>query len=385
MAPQLTPVDGPLRVLMICKACVVGTYQRKLEEIAAHPGIELTVVVPPYWKDTRGRLMLERVHTSGYRLIVLPMRLNGNFHLHTYAGLRDVFEDVQPHIAHLDEEPYNFATYQAMRLARRAGARTLFFSWQNLARRYPPPFSWIEQWVLHKADYGLVGNQEAAEIWRAKGYTGPLKVLPQFGVDPDFFSPGAVERPADQPFTIGYAGRLVPEKGLDLLIEAAYQLPGRWVLRLLGSGPEEAVLREMAGVYNISGSVSIEPPVGSTQMPEFYRGLDAFVLPSRTRRNWKEQFGRVLIEAMACGVPVVGAESGAIPEVIGDAGLTFPEDDDETLAEHLYALSAHPALRASLAEQGRQRVLDHFTQARIAAETVAVYREMASSTVLTSV
>src|SRR5690606_27024216 len=127
----LNPDSRPLRVLMICKACVVGTYQRKLELIGAHPDIDLTVVVPPYWKDARGRLKLERVHTDHYRLAVEPMRFNGNFHLHVYPGLRRVIEEVQPDVVHADEEPYNLATFHALRLARRAGAKTLFFSWQN--------------------------------------------------------------------------------------------------------------------------------------------------------------------------------------------------------------------------------------------------------------
>jgi glycosyltransferase involved in cell wall biosynthesis len=157
-------------------------------------------------------------------------------------------------------------------------------------------------------------------------------------------------------------------------------LPGKWVLRLLGDGPQREALREMAGVYNISGSVSIEPPIPSTEMPAFYRTLDALVLPSRTRPNWKEQFGRVLIEAMACGVPVIGARSGAIPEVIGEAGLLFDEGDAAGLRNHLAELLADPALREALATAGRQRVLDRFTQAQIATQTVDVYRRMMAST-----
>lgn len=370
----------PLRVLMICKACVVGIYQRKLELIGAKPGIDLTVVVPPYWKDARGRLTLERVHTENYRLIVEPMRFNGNFHLHYYPGLARIVREVQPHIVHIDEEPYNFATFHALRLARRAGAKTLFFSWQNLFRSYPFPFAQVEKWVLRRADYGVVGNEEAIEVWRQKGYDGPLTVIPQFGVDPDVFSPadGSAERDV---FVVGYAGRLVPEKGVDLLIRAVAELPGRWVLRLLGDGPQRAALQELAGVYNISGSVSFESGIPSTDMPDFYRGLDAFVLPSRTRPNWKEQFGRVLIEAMACAVPVVGSESGAIPEVIGPAGLLFEENDQDELEAHLLALRDDPTLYEAISAAGRQRVLRHFTHEQVADRTVEVYLEMMAGAV----
>lgn len=373
--PNAEKHPAPLRVLMISKACLVGTYQRKLEAIAAHDDITLTVIVPPLWKEPGRTLHLERAHTSGYTLLVEPLRFNGNFHLHYYPGLKRHILALRPHIVHIDEEPYNLATYHALRLARRVGAKGLFFTWQNLYRRYPPPFAQMERWVLRHVDYGIAGNEEAVSVWRRKGYRGPLEVIPQFGVDPQAFSPDPNPRDRDH-FVIGYAGRLVEEKGVDLLIRAAVKLPGKWALRILGDGPQREALRILAGVYDLSGSVIFEPPVPSTEMPQFYRTLDVLVLPSRTRPHWKEQFGRVLIEAMACGVPVVGARSGAIPEVIGNAGLLFPEDDADALAACLLALMERPRLRQQLAQEGRARVLERFTQEHIAARTVAVYRRL---------
>ena len=365
----------PIRVLMISKACVVGIYQRKLEEIAAHSDIELVVIVPPYWNDARGRLPLERAHTNGYQLTVEPMRFNGSFHLHYYPRLRRQIEAFQPHVVHVDEEPYNLATYQAVRLAHRVGARTLFFSWQNIERHYPPPFSWLECWVLNHVDAGIVGNREAEGVWRQKGFARPLTIIPQFGVDPAIFSP-LPEHPKRDHFVIGYAGRLVEEKGLDTLIKAVVRLPRKWVLHLLGNGPQREELRRLAGIHNIGGALQIDPPIASVDMPNWYHSIDALVLPSRTRPNWKEQFGRVLIEAMACGVPVIGSNSGAIPEVIGPAGLIFPEGDDEALATHLLRLIEDREVYTALAQAGRQRVQNHFTQTQIAARTVDVYRAL---------
>jgi len=100
------------------------------------------------------------------------------------------------------------------------------------------------------------------------------------------------------------------------------------------------------------------------------------VVPSRTRPNWKEQFGRVIVEAMACGVPVIGSSSGAIPDVIGDAGLIVPEGDRAALAGALRGLMSDPDRRRDLAERGRARVLARYTQAQVAAQTVDVYRSM---------
>jgi len=360
---------------MISKALVVGTYQRKLEEIAALPGIDLTVIVPPAWRDARGLLTLERAYMQGYRLLVEPIRFNGSFHSHYYPTLPRRMAEIKPHIVHIDEEPYNLATFLALRAARKVGARTIFFAWQNIARRYPPPFRWLERWVLNHADSAIAGTHEAARVLRDKGYRGPLAVIPQFGVDPEIFAPDP-SPPARQHFVIGYAGRLVPEKGLDLLIKAAARLESRWLITLAGDGPQRDALAALAGILNVGGSVRFEGALASTAMPNWYRGLDALVLPSRTLPNWKEQFGRLLVEGMACGVPVIGARSGAVPEVIGDAGLLFNEGDVDGLRGCLQSLVDHPKLRQQLALAGRRRVLETYTQTQIAAQTVNVYRSL---------
>lgn len=362
-----------MRILMLSKACVVGIYQRKLEEIAAR-GVTLRVLVPPSWHDERGPMPLERTFTHGYELVETPIRLNGNFHLHYYPQVARHIRAFQPDVVHVDEEPYNLATWHALFHARRAGAKTVAFSWQNITRDYPPPFRWGEGWALRNTDALIVGTHSAADVWREKGYSGPLPVIPQFGTDPALFTPPA-STPA-RPFTVAYVGRLVPEKGIDVLLNAVARLQGDWRLVIVGGGPEREALAGLAANLGLGERVTFEAQIASTEMPALYPRFDALVLPSLTRANWKEQFGRVLVEAMATGVPVVGSSSGAIPGVIGGAGLIFPEGDATALARHLSVLQSDTHLRRTLAAKGRQRVLDHFTHAQVAAETVAVYESL---------
>ncbi len=190
----------------------------------------------------------------------------------------------------------------------------------------------------------------------------------------------AVAAPASSaPFRIGYAGGLLPEKGVDLLLRACAGLRGDWRLHLAGSGDEQDTLQSLAAELGVAGKVHWTGRLPSAQMPGFYRRLDALAVPSRTTPAWKEQFGRVLIEAMACAVPVIGSDSGEIPRVIGEAGLVFPEGDAEALRAHLQRLHDDPAERVRLAQAGRARVLERYTMARIAAETVAHYKEIAGS------
>lgn len=365
-----------MRVLMLSKACIVGIYQRKLEEIAKHANITLRVLVPPSWKDERGETHLEQAFTNGYELVATPLRLNGNFHLHYYPEFASQLIAFRPDIVHIDEEPYNLATWLALRATRKLPIKTLFFSWQNIVRRYPPPFSWMEHAALRSVDYALVGTESAAEVWRIKGYHGPMAVIPQFGVDPELFVPSA-EPHQTRPFTIGFAGRLVPEKGVDLLLNAVSTLTDlEWQLKIVGGGPERSRLEQQARQLNIAARVEFVGLVPSIEMPARLRQLNALVIPSRTLSNWKEQYGRVIIEAMASEVVVIGSNSAAIPDVVGDAGLIFPENDTNQLACHLRQLIEDRDLCLTLGKKGRQRILENFTQAQIAAQTVTVYHAM---------
>jgi glycosyltransferase involved in cell wall biosynthesis len=144
-------------------------------------------------------------------------------------------------------------------------------------------------------------------------------------------------------------------------------------LRILGDGPERSRLERLAGKLGIAHQVEFLGRVPSTDAPQYYRQLDIFVLPSLSRPNWVEQFGRVLVEAMACGVPVVGSASGEIPWVIGDAGVLFPEGEVEALTQILQGLIDDEGRRGRLAAAGRARVLAQFTQAQIAESTARVY------------
>lgn len=366
-----------MRVLMLSKAPVVGAYQRKLEELAAFPDVELRVVVPPYWTEANaGRLNLERCFTNGYRLIVEPAVFNGHHHTHFYPGLAKHVSGFRPDVFHIDEEPFNLATAHAMWLGRRTGCRCVFYTWANIHRRYPPPFNLLERFNYRGASAAIAGNAEAMAILRAKGFAKSISVIPQFGVDPDFFTPSAETEPKQGPVIVGYVGRLVPQKGVDLLLRAVAGSSIDCQIRIVGDGVSRRQLEELAGSLGLAGRVSFVPQVKSSLVPEMLRSLDILVLPSLTTRTWKEQFGRILIEAMSCGVPVVGSSSGEIPNVIGDAGLVFPEADAAALGARLGKLAMNREERRQYGVAGRRRVLENYTQAAVARRHHEVYRQL---------
>lgn len=365
---------------MLSKALVGGAYQKKLEALAARPELELVALVPPRWREPRvGTLELERRFTQGYRLDAIPIALNGRHHLHFYPGLRRRLRRERPDILHIDEESFNLATFLAMRSGLAAGARCCFFNWANIERTYPPPFNFFERYVLQHAAHAIAGNQEAAAIIRKHGYAGPISVLPQFGVDPALFTPTGRRRyPAaeQEPFIVGYVGRLVTEKGILDLLSAVAGLPGRVHLRFVGDGVLRARIEQQARTAGIAARVEVLPAVSSTAVPDVLRHIDVLVLPSHTTPNWKEQFGRVLIEAMSCGTPVIGSSAGEIPHVIGPAGLVVPERDSSALREAIRQLTTSAEAWTALSRRGRERVLEHYTQTALAQHYYEIYRAM---------
>ena len=358
-----------MRVLIVSKALVVSTYRKKLDELVKL-GLEVVAVVPPLWREGKHDICFEPGIDRGYELVVTPLRWNGHFHLHWYPRLPRLLERFRPDVVHLDEEPYNLATFLGMRSAARLRIPALFFSWQNINRRYPPPFSTMERAVYRWAAGALAGSNDAASILRDKGFEKPISVVPQFGVDTSLFVPSERE---SGPFTVGFLNRLIPGKAPLIALQAFAALPHDAQLRIVGDGPALPAIEAAVRAGGLEHRVRIERRVPSAEIPQLLQRLDAVILPSVTTSRWKEQFGRVLIEAMAAGVPVVGSDSGEIPHVIGDAGLVVPEGDAGALSKALRQLYDCTELRSELARRGRRRAVELYDNGCVAAQTLRAY------------
>jgi glycosyltransferase involved in cell wall biosynthesis len=369
-------VGTGMKVLMISKGLVVGAYHGKLRELSKL-GVELTVVVPPRW----GRQELEKVEPDEYELLVNDCRFSGSHHFHYYPAISSVVGREAWDLIHIEEEAFNVVTYHALRACLRRGRKVIFFSWQNLYKTYPPPFNYFERFSLKHVQAAIAGTEEVREVLSAKGFCKPITVIPQFGVDPEFFQ----KRDATDlkrrlglagKFAIGYVGRIVREKGIADLIRALVSLPERCVLVLVGGGEFERPLRKLSESLGMVFRIRWVSHISSLEVPEYMNAFDVLVLPSRTTSRWKEQFGRVLIEAMSCETPVIGSSSAEIPRVIGEAGLVFPEGDVAALSGELQRLHDDPSLALDLGAKGRARVLEKFTHRRIAVETLRAYEQV---------
>lgn len=379
-----------MRVLLISHTCQSPAEgQPKAIELSKIDGLELKVVVPDRWKHYGKWRPLHILDQA--KPVIHPLKVRwpwvgpAQFYLHHYPGLARVIREFKPDVIDAWEEPWGLVSLHAARLRQKYAphAKLVLETEQNINKALPVPFEWIRRKSLAQADWLVSRNPEGIEVCRDKGYAGPATVLPN-AVDAELFVPmdrqTARQATGIQGPALGYVGRLVPEKGLADLLQAIAQV-GRTVnLYFVGDGPMESELRAQAVALGVSDRVHLTGPKPLDELPSVMNALDALVLPSLTTPSWKEQFGRVIIEAFACGTPVIGSDSGAIPHVIGGDGWVFAEGDVDAMADAIDAcLSQSDAAQASTRLRRRERVEAEFTWPVVAKRYAQLWRNVAAS------
>lgn len=381
-AEELAPVSAGtvpaqrIRVLRIARASLTPALRGRERAIASRfPQVDLKVISAKAWKETGVDVEVrpdELFEVEGARTFFSK-------HIQAFAydprPIVSALRRHRPHIIDLDHEPYSVPAAEIIWLRDRfsPGTRIVMQTAQNILKKYPFPFSFMERRAFEAVDGAYMCSDTVREVLEAKGFDKPLTLAP-FGVDTEMFRPRPQRLRDGMPFTVGYVGRLLPEKGLTTLTDALGRLKHEnWRLMVVGDGPEresvEARLREL-GILDratFAGAVPYE------HTPRYFHWMDALVIPTLTTGRIREQFGRVIVEAMACGIPVIGSTCGAIPEVIGDAGMIFPEGDAEALAEAIERLLKDELLGRRLAAYGFERVRENFTWAHAAERIFGLY------------
>jgi glycosyltransferase involved in cell wall biosynthesis len=353
---------------------------RKTVLLAQTHGFDVHTVFPRIWQDEYGRVEQRTEWAAGVAgLQIRPVDFIGRTndpHRATYRTLDFGMHNFRPDVILAEEEPDSIAALHitAARAVFAPRAKLALYTWQNQERPLGRMVRAVQQIALRAADAVICANTEAIGLLQMFGYRRRTALIPANGLDTSVFT-----QSENTPHVLrfGYVGRLAVEKGIDDLLAAFDMLRDLDLhLTLVGDGPQRAALVERVAMLGLTERVTFAGALPSAQLVAAYHEMSALVLPSRTTPVWKEQFGRVLIEAMACGVPVIGASSGAIPEVIGGAGLIFPEGDAAALAAHMRRLATEPALAADLRRRGIERVRMHYTQERIASHFADLLREM---------
>lgn len=369
------------RLLTIGHSYCVGANRRLAHELASTGEWDVTVAGPARF---RGDF---RVHDMtpepGERctLAPVPVHLAARVHTMLYGWrLRRLLQEPWD-LVHCWEEPYVASAAQVAAWTQ-ARVPLVFATFQNIDKRYPPPFRWAEQYVLSRADGFVTFGRTVFDVAIAHGFPRHRTRTIAPGVDTVRFAPDPAARGRvraslgwdDETPVAGFVGRFVAEKGVLQLTEVLDRLKTPWRALFVGGGPLEADLRQWARRYG--GRVALATTVGHDAVPDWLNAMDVLCAPSRTTSRWREQFGRMLIEAFAAGVPVLASASGEIPHVVGDAGVLVAEDDLDAWTRALSNLLRDPERRAVLRGFGRERARARFDWPVVAREHAAFFRDI---------
>ncbi len=389
-----------MKILVASHTYIVDLNCEKLRVLSQlEPEVEVTVVVPKLWKPggVQNQIIETQYRDEGKFRIVPVSNFSQNHQGILIFGTEiiSLLKQFRPQIIQVEQGSRGLAHSQMIALNHLLGlkAKNVFFTWWNLPYELKFPVSLIEKYNL-KHSHGIIsGNQDGAEILRQRGYKGSIKIMPQLGVDESLFTPTPQTKLATQlgiaqgEFVVGFVGRFVPEKGLLTLLNALVTLKDKsWKLLLLGRGELQSELMRLAAENNIEERIILVESVPHNQVCNYINLMSSLVLPSETTykfktltaAGWKEQFGHVLIEAMACKVPVIGSDSGEIPHVIGDAGLVFPEGDVKALANCIVQLM-EPELAKNLGEMGYQKAMLQYTNKALAKQQLEFYKDLVNT------
>lgn len=369
-----------IRLMLIGHAYLIEQSRGKLRALAQDPNIDLHLVCPENWREPQfGRQVLEP-QEEDFQIHSLPVRFNGKVRwaVFNHRQLSKLFDRIKPQVVQIEQEPASLMAGQCLLLARRKKAGTIVFTWDNLAGANRFPLDLIGDYVRRRADRLLAGNQAALALLTRQGVGDKAELLPQIGIDA---LPGKWKREAanQRGFVVGYVGRLLERKGVSDLVEAFAAISGPKKMLLVGEGPERRRLADRISELGLKDEVEFVGGVPHAEVEKYLSRMSVLVLPSRSTEGWAEQFGHVLIEAMSAGVAVVGSSSGAIPEVIGEAGIVFPEGRIDLLTETLQRLLDQPDERRELAGRGQERVKEKYTNEAIARRTGDLVREIFES------
>ena len=369
------------RLLTVAHSYCVDLNRRLAQELAATGDWDVTVVGPKRFRGDFGWHTLEPRISEGYSVVPVPVHFSRRVHTMLYGRelarlLRQPWD-----LVHCWEEPYVASAAQVAFLARR-DTPVVFATFQNIAKRYPPPFSWIERYTMARAAGIIAFGRTVFDVVASRTpLSTPIREISP-GVDVVHFKPDPRARAQvlakygwnDGMPVVGFVGRFVEEKGCPFLMNVLDRLQDPWRALFIGAGPLESDLRAWTRGYG--DRVAIETTVRHDDVQAYLNAMDVLCAPSQTTPSWREQFGRMLIEGFACGIPVVASDSGEIPNVIGDAGLVVPEGDVDGWTQAVARLIADPALRADLAHRGRERAVSRFAWPVVARQHLDFFEEL---------
>lgn len=328
-------------------------------------GVEPVVARAKGDAETVGQVRYERVAARGDPLDATDFRWSRK-------ALRELVRDTRPDLIHLIGDPWTPTAEAGAAAARDLKIPYVVVGTSSLGGARGLTARWQANRVRDGAA-GLAGiTKPALDLLSVQAPPAPRAILPQLG----FEIPGQPPQ-RDRSGTVLFAvvGRIVPERGLDLLLDALAEVYGDWRVQIVGTGPSQESLEAQAQRLGLSARIEWLGGVPRAELGGLWAEADALVAPSRSTPAWVEPSGTMVLEAMAWGVPAIVSRCGALPDVVGDAGMVIDEGDQPALTRALARLVEDPARARTLGAMARERVLEHYGDAAIAERMARFWRE----------
>lgn len=352
-----------MRALVLSSLYADSQNRGKLRALAGL-GLEIGAAIP------NGSVGLD----AGVRL--LPIQASGDAEdpaslRWSSRALRKTLSDFRPALVQIEEEPGTQAADAAASACRKLGIPYVVFAWESLPHRRGLLESRRWKATVGGAAGLMGGNRLATSLMQEGSETAAVTSMPQGGLVP---VEAAQREGPHGTLAIGYVGRLVAERGADMLLRACGQLFGAWSLTIVGTGPEQESLEELAQKLGLASRTRWMGGLPRTELEPLWPMLDVLVVPSQDTPEWVERHSPVLLDAMLRGVAPVVTAAGALPETVGDAGIVVEDVDGLLVA--LQELVAEPARSRALGARARQRVLDHYVESAIARRTLEFWLDL---------
>ena len=368
-----------MRAVIVSHRYADPASRGKLQALA-RMGVTLAVGVPERWLSADGtEQTTSRGEDGGLSIVPIPVRgavtTPERFSWNAKA-VRALLSDFRPDLVHVEEEPWSQPGTLAVRLARKLGIPSTIATAESVSLSHTIGERLRRERSLRQAT-GVIGTTRLAVTLATKRRpTAPRLAVPYIGITP----PPPNSRDPHPGLAIGFVGRLVPERGLDLLFRACVGLAGKWSLTVIGTGPSQEELEQLAQRLGIAARISWLGALPRQAVEEIWPRLDCVVLPSRTTPRWVMTVGKAALHAMAHGVAVVGTDSGALSELVGEAGRIVPEEDVPALAAILQEFYANRSECERLGSIGRRRVVEEFSDDAIARKLLTFWRTLTPAT-----
>lgn len=355
----------PVRVAILSHSLRDPTGRGKLRALAGL-GVQVTALLPGGTAATEGQVRLAPVDVAGDPAVPDSIRWSGR-------SLRRLLSDLRPDLLQIEEAPDTPGAAVAAAEARRLDIPYVLFSWESLPRKRALLERRRYQRVILGAAGLVGGNRLAAGLLGTEAPETPVVVLPQTGVA----LPGHALRPRPSganTLRIGFVGRLVPERGADLLLRAVAQVMGPWQLGIVGTGPAQEELEALAQRLGLASRIVWHGAMDREAVDHLWGEFDCLVVPSRSTSTWTETFSPMLVRAMASGVAPIVTRTGALPEIVDAVGAVV--DGEDELALILQTWLAEPHLHQRAGDAARCRVLAEYADSVIAERTLAFWSHL---------